>query len=92
MGNICGGKDRVAEDFRPSSPGEDLHQSRTRFVLFSPSSSSSFSCNFSCDPSNSWILRMGRPILVEKTFLASAQFVLWKFHPAVRLAEDTCFV
>jgi hypothetical protein len=75
-GNICGGsgKDRVAEDFRPSSPGEDLHQSSTRPLCFVfPSSSSSFSSSFSPDSSNSWILRLGRPVLVEETFLRGQQ-------------------
>ena len=71
MGNICGGsgKAHVAEDFRPSSPGEEGRSQEPVFILLSP-------VIFSCVRFNSWILLRLRPYPGQKKFLASAQIVL----------------
>jgi len=71
MGNICGGSGKadVAEDFRPSSPGEEGRSQEPVFISLSP-------VNFSCDRFNSWILLRFGPILGKKGFLASSQVVL----------------
>jgi len=63
MGNICGGSGKadVAEDFRPSSPGEEGRSQEPVFISLSP-------VNFSCDRFNSWILLRFGPILGKKRF------------------------